>query len=144
MIIDTVVTVFQFFTILSCSQVGFEDKAMSSANRKGLSPVMWSRQLNWSSGKTTRGETPRSDQGQQFLCQICKKSFNGRNDLKLHMNKHAVVRYKCDFCPKTFTSIVDRERHSSIHTGIYKFSCEICGKGFNRSDKLNNHLSSHN
>ena len=143
MIVDSVVIVFQFFAILTCSQVGVEDKAAPNTNGKGLASLMRNPHRDGSSGRKPLGKTPRSDQGQQFYCEICKKKFNGRNDLKLHMNKHAIVRFQCNFCPKTFTSIRDRDRHGSIHTGIYKFSCEICGKGFNRNDQFNKHLSSH-
>ena len=53
------------------------------------------------------------------------------------------IRYKCEYCSKTFTTIKDRERHTSVHTGIYKFSCVVCGKGYSRNDQLKNHHKSH-
>ena len=57
--------------------------------------------------------------------------------------KDSGIRYKCEFCPKTYTTIKDRGRHTSVHTGVYKFSCVVCGKGYSRNDKLKNHHKSH-
>ena len=57
--------------------------------------------------------------------------------------KHANIRSQCEYCPKAFTLDTDRERHESVRTGIYKFSCQVCGKGFNRSDKLSLHYKTH-
>ena len=78
-----------------------------------------------------------------YSCEICKKSFSSNGNYKRHMNNHAGVRYKCEYCPKTFTTLSDRKRHISIHTGNYRFSCVVCGKGFNRNYKLNIHYKSH-
>ena len=59
------------------------------------------------------------------------------------VKKYIGVRYKCEYCPKTFTTVTDRERHTSVHTGVYRFSCHVCGKGFNRNDHLDKHYKLH-
>ena len=79
------------------------------------------------------------DQQQSFP----RKSLNNSSNHKSRMDKHTGARYKCDNCPKTFTTLQDRDRHTSVHTGNYRFSCQVCGKGFNRNDHLNKHYKTH-
>lgn len=33
-----------------------------------------------------------------FTCEICKKEFNRKDQLKVHMNQHLNIKKKCEFC----------------------------------------------
>ena len=44
---------------------------------------------------------------------------------KHHMDKHAGIQYKCDYCSKVFALSRTRDYHMSVHSGFW------CDKGFN-------------
>ena len=66
-----------------------------------------------------------------YYCEQCKKGYNDQHNFKVHMDKHAGVRYQCEFCAKTFAKTQDRDNHLSLHTGVWRMKCDVCGKGFN-------------
>ena len=57
--------------------------------------------------------------------------------------KDSGIRYKCEFCPQVFTMANNRYRHTLTHTGVYRFTCVVCGKGFHRNENLNRHYKTH-
>ena len=79
----------------------------------------------------------------RYFCDLCRKGYNGNHALKVHMDKHRGIKYQCEFCPKTFTSLQKREYHTSVHTGNYRFNCDICNKGFNEKDRYLKHVACH-
>ena len=74
----------------------------------------------------------------QYFCDKCKKGYNVYTAYKVHMDKHQGIKYQCEYCPKTFTSLQRRDYHTSVHTGNYRLSCNICNKGFNEQTHLKN------
>lgn len=49
-----------------------------------------------------------------------------------HMKKHetpAPFKCKMENCAKTFRSKIGLIQHEASHTGDFKFSCDVCGKG---------------
>ena len=79
----------------------------------------------------------------QYFCDICRKGYNGNHAYRVHMDRHQGVKYQCEFCPKTFTSLQMREYHTSVHTGNYRFNCDVCNKGFNEKDRYLKHAACH-
>ncbi|XP_052261905.1 zinc finger protein 84-like, partial [Dreissena polymorpha] len=49
----------------------------------------------------------------------------------------------CHFCTKFFPSKSRRERHMKSHTGERPFTCDVCGKTFQRKDHLRAHSVVH-
>ena len=59
------------------------------------------------------------------------------------MDKHAGIRYQCEFCTKSFAKTQDRDNHMSVHTGIWLMKCDSCGKGFNEKRLYERHIKCH-
>ena len=59
------------------------------------------------------------------------------------MRTHEGLKYQCEHCSKTFISKKGFKYHLSVHTGKYRFVCEICNQGFNNQTKYEMHVKSH-
>ena len=46
-------------------------------------------------------------------------------------------------CTKTFSEERGRDLHMSLHTGVYRFTCNVCGKGFNKKARYDKHCNEH-
>ena len=79
----------------------------------------------------------------KFFCDKCKKGFGDVTHYKEHMRIHEGLKYHCDYCSKPFTSRLGLTYHLSVHTGKYKFTCNICGEGFNLKRDSDKHVQSH-
>ena len=73
-----------------------------------------------------------------YFCEQCKKGYSDQKNFKVHMDKHAGIRYQCEFYEKSFAKTQDRDKHLSVHTGVWRMKCDVCGKGFNER-----HFKSH-
>ena len=76
-------------------------------------------------------------------CDLCKKGFHDSTAYRSHQNKHDGILYKCGKCASSFSSAQSRDRHMSVHTGVYRFTCNICGGGFNKKYKYDKHCKKH-
>ena len=75
----------------------------------------------------------------KFYCDQCKQGFSDSTHYKKHMNKHAGIMYRCITCTKSFTS----EEGRDLHTGVYRFTCDTCGQGFNNKKRYDKHCNQH-
>lgn len=48
--------------------------------------------------------------------------------------------YKCEVCDKIITRSYNFMRHQSVHTGVRKYCCHICGNSFRLSGILSRHI----
>lgn len=47
-----------------------------------------------------------------FVCELCKKAFNQKNALQIHMKKHSGEKpYRCTFCTMAFTQKGNLKTH---------------------------------
>ena len=60
--------------------------------------------------------------------------------LKHELSK--LYKYKCDECGKFFTSNWELRRHSTSHSGIKAFVCDLCNKRYTRKENLVLHKKS--
>ena len=59
------------------------------------------------------------------------------------MRGHEGKGYLCDYCGKVFKTIQDKQYHESEHSGVYRFTCAKCNKGFNQKSYCEKHLLGH-
>ena len=51
--------------------------------------------------------------------------------------------YVCELCSKSFATWAGRYFHMAKHTGQYKIKCDLCDKGFMKTDAYKNHMMMH-
>ena len=78
-----------------------------------------------------------------FFCDQCSKGFVGKSHYEIHMRAHEGRGYPCEYCAKRYSSRQKLQYHMSEHTGKYRFTCEICGKGFNEKNLFLKHGEDH-
>ncbi|XP_020916740.1 zinc finger protein OZF, partial [Exaiptasia diaphana] len=78
----------------------------------------------------------------QFRCDICNKSFSGKQNLEKHKKSvHSEKIFKCERCGETFNRQDNLKRHEKKHTQEKEFNCGNCKLKFYRKDKLKEHLN---
>ena len=53
------------------------------------------------------------------------------------------MKHRCEACGKVYTSAAGLYYHMANHTGVYKFTCDICNKGFMQNQKYQAHIKVH-
>ena len=79
---------------------------------------------------------------QQYVCDMCKKSFFSNIKLKNHLISHTGKKaFRCNVCDQAFTKESDLNKHKNIHSKLHK--CEKCDVMFKRMSDLNVHIKTH-
>ena len=77
------------------------------------------------------------------FCSICRKGYNNGYHFKLHMRGHEGKGFPCEYCGKVFKKIQSKKYPESEHTGVYRFTCTVCSKGFNDKGVFVKHEARH-
>ena len=86
-------------------------------------------------------------EGRNFKCEVCEKSFKTLEILKVHARIHGPdderYTHSCEVCGRKFTQKANLESHMRIHTGDRPFKCEFCSKSFSQKGNLDEHRRTH-
>ena len=67
------------------------------------------------------------DEGNQYTCDVCNKSFALRTTFISHWRTHKQQsQYSCNVCDKSFYDKSNLRKHERLHTG--QFSCSVRSK----------------
>ncbi|KAJ8956068.1 hypothetical protein NQ318_016520 [Aromia moschata] len=79
-------------------------------------------------------------------CKYCSKICKNVYVLRMHVLNHIkAIRYKCRFCPFTFSNATNRYRHEKRHKDPdFELSCKICWKRMKTKEELEFHCEKHN
>ena len=90
--------------------------------------------------KTCGKQFSRKDNGKHMqyhtgkfshYCDACRQGFTNVGHYREHMDRHEGVRFMCGICSKSFARKRVYQSHLAIHTGEYKFKCDVCGQELN-------------
>ena len=79
-------------------------------------------------------------------CPHCTRTYSTKFSLKNHIRtKHEGQLFACSYdkCRKTFSSYQTLRDHILVHQNKFKYTCELCGRGFMKTDHFQDHLNRH-
>uniref|UniRef100_A0A8C8VI24 Zinc finger protein 692 n=1 Tax=Pelusios castaneus TaxID=367368 RepID=A0A8C8VI24_9SAUR len=79
-----------------------------------------------------------------YICEFCARSFRTSSNLIIHRRIHTGEKpLQCEFCGFTCRQKASLNWHMKKHDAdsFYQFSCDICGKKFEKKDNVTAHKS---
>ncbi|XP_051531063.1 zinc finger protein 518A-like [Myxocyprinus asiaticus] len=89
----------------------------------------------------TRHFTACHSHNGHFRCKKCEFSTRDAGTFVQHIHHHNELNQKCVKCPLVSPTQGELQRHNLVHSGIFPFSCQICGYSAARREYLNKHLT---
>lgn len=77
--------------------------------------------------------------GRRFKCDVCPKSYSTKNDLTTHKKTHTDP-ITCDFCQKTFNTKHNAADHIAGNHLPKVLPCEMCKRPYATKTLLNRHM----
>lgn len=80
-----------------------------------------------------------------YVCNLCGRSFQYRNNYKRHKDSHMQVRnYVCEHCGACFyRNHTLHDHQKAIHNDEKNFICNECGENFKLKSILTRHIKNH-
>ncbi|KAF7205968.1 zinc finger protein OZF [Nothobranchius furzeri] len=86
----------------------------------------------------------KSSVKKSFICSDCGKQFVNTRSLQRHMKRHSkITSSNCLVDDKSLKVEEKVDSPKKVQTSQKSFSCDFCGKIFNRKDNLNTHVRIH-
>lgn len=74
-----------------------------------------------------------------YTCQVCKKRYGARKNMRVHMKQHKSNKYQCCLCKTFFCNDKQDLKQHVLDHGRRKCKCEFCGKTFSTETNLQEH-----
>ena len=74
---------------------------------------------------------------------LCGKGFIHIHAYEQHLRVHMGEDFACAYCDKRFISKQRLKCHQSVYTGVYRFKCNVCDRGYNDRSQFNAHMLGH-
>ena len=78
-----------------------------------------------------------------YVCLVCLKRFQRRNDFVRHGQTHKGTIFKCQFCTASFSKMELLHNHDHVHRNDKPFNCTVCGATFLNANSLSKHFKTH-
>ncbi|KAI5749338.1 hypothetical protein M8J76_006567 [Diaphorina citri] len=89
-------------------------------------------------------DTGKPESKSLYKCDRCPKKFSSLAKYNFHVSNHGVDKpFQCFKCEKRFRSKLGLDEHEAKHTGRYEYECNACGKGFQNKSYLIVHQRVH-
>lgn len=75
----------------------------------------------------------------QFRCDWCEFTTVDAGTFVQHIHRHNERHWRCSKCRHVSLNEEDHQTHLKGHTGMFPFTCQICGYGAARSEYLKKH-----
>ncbi|XP_018563108.1 zinc finger protein 665 isoform X2 [Anoplophora glabripennis] len=120
-----------------------EDENKSKTEQTHLCPTcgkLLSNRQTWRAHVAIHGQRARN-----YICHMCPKTFLTSHSLKIHISSsHVEKNIICSICGiKVRTNSALVNHYNLKHSDDYAHKCNICGKGFSRSDYYRRHMNKH-
>ncbi len=83
------------------------------------------------------------DDGDEFRCIVCDKTFDNVTSLQRHNKRLHHVRCRCPKCGKGFAQKYLLKEHLKVHETTKAHHCDFCGKAYKRPESLRVHKKKH-
>ena len=82
--------------------------------------------------------------GTWWKCNVCEKSFDSRNSLKVHTRIHMGLKpFECNQCGQRYTRASTLKMHKRTHHNPFLFQCRFCNKMLATAVNLRLHEAKH-
>ena len=89
-------------------------------------------------------DTRTASRHQQYVCDVCDKTFSFQSRMERHMRTHTNERpFVCEICQRSFKELGKLKEHRLSHSGDLPHTCDICSKKFIYLSLLKTHMRSH-
>ncbi|XP_052820851.1 histone-lysine N-methyltransferase MECOM-like isoform X1 [Mya arenaria] len=85
------------------------------------------------------------ESGRKFSCEHCERHFTDPSNLQRHIRSqhHGARCHACTDCGKTFATSSGLKQHQHIHSSVKPFQCEVCLKAYTQFSNLCRHKRMH-
>ncbi|XP_078671824.1 uncharacterized protein LOC144911597 [Branchiostoma floridae x Branchiostoma belcheri] len=80
----------------------------------------------------------------RWRCNQCPKMYSSKHNLMTHVLGHSGIKpHACQECGKLFKQLSHLNTHMLVHGGVRPHRCQVCDKTFTQSSHLKRHMMQH-
>ncbi|XP_066274868.1 zinc finger protein 366-like [Branchiostoma lanceolatum] len=80
----------------------------------------------------------------RWRCNQCPKVYSSKHNLMTHVLGHSGIKpHACQECGKLFKQLSHLNTHMLVHGGVRPHRCQVCDKSFTQSSHLKRHMMQH-